>query len=59
MAHALQFHPRLAGRIVVEEVQVATARPCGVGQTSREPHRRYGVVDVGEHVCKTLHEDKM
>ena len=42
---------------MVEEVQVATARrrsarhrPCGVGQVSRELHRRHNEVDVAERV---------
>ena len=57
MAHALEFHPHLAGRVVVEEVQVATARPCGVGQASREFHRRHSEVDVAECVRNILGED--
>ena len=64
VGHALHFlQSRLTGRVVVEQVQVATAHwrsaghsSGGVRQVSQELHRRHSEECVGGHVGKTLEE---
>ena len=65
VGHALQFfQSRLAGRVVVEQVQVATAHwrsaghsSAGVRQVSHEFHRRHSERNVCDRVGNTLEED--
>ena len=65
VVYALQFlQSRLAGRVVVEMVQVATAHwrsaghsSAGVRQVSHEFHRRHSERNVCDRVGNTLEED--